>query len=120
MPVSETRRIVDAYCEAWMTGNVDRARTFLADDLDFEGSIDSFSSADDFVKALARFVDTLVEVKVARKFFDGDEAMLLYDCVTDTPAGTIRTAEHLRVEDGRIREIRLVYDATELRKLAAS
>jgi hypothetical protein len=46
------------------------------------------------------------------------EAALLYECVTRSPAGVIRTAEFFRLdEDGRIDAIRLVFDATELRKL---
>jgi hypothetical protein len=33
------------------------------------------------------------------------------------PAGTIRTAEAFTVRDGKIREIRLVFDPTELNRL---
>jgi hypothetical protein len=46
------------------------------------------------------------------------EAALLYDCVTASPAGVIRTAEFFRLDDDdRIAAIRLVFDAIELRKL---
>jgi hypothetical protein len=41
--------------------------------------------------------------------------MRLYDCIMHF--GTIRTAEHLGVTDGKISEIRVVFDATELRKV---
>jgi hypothetical protein len=34
-----------------------------------------------------------------------------------SPAGVIRTAEFFTITDGRIKSIRLVFDATELRKL---
>jgi hypothetical protein len=44
-------------------------------------------------------------------------AALLYDCDTISPAGVIRTAEFFTVKDGKIKSIRLVFDATELRKL---
>ncbi len=43
--------------------------------------------------------------------------MLLYDCLTDSPAGTIRTAEYFGVSAGKISEIRLVFDATLLREV---
>jgi hypothetical protein len=41
--------------------------------------------------------------------------MRLYDCIMDF--GTIRTAEYLGVTDGKISEIRVVFDATELPKM---
>ena len=41
--------------------------------------------------------------------------MRLYDCIIDF--GTIRTAEYLGVTDGKISEIRVVFDATELPKM---
>lgn len=43
---------------------------------------------------------------------------VLYDCELTRPAGTHRFAEFFRVEDGRITELRLLFDATEYRKLA--
>jgi hypothetical protein len=37
--------------------------------------------------------------------------------VTNSPAGTIRTAEFFGLRDGKIASIRLVFDATALRQL---
>jgi SnoaL-like domain len=112
-----TRAIVRGYHDAWTSGDLERARSHLADDLDFEGSIDRFTSAEPFVSALGGFGEMLEEARLLREFYDESGAALLYDCVTRSPAGTIRTAEFFRVEDGRIREIRLVFDATKLRQL---
>jgi hypothetical protein len=42
---------------------------------------------------------------------------LLYDCVTDTPAGTIRAAAFFWLRNSRIATIRLVFDATLLRQV---
>ena len=41
----------------------------------------------------------------------------MYDCDTATPAGVIRTAEFFTTKNGKISAIRLVFDASELRKL---
>ena len=41
----------------------------------------------------------------------------LYDCETGSPAGVIRTAEFFTITRGKISEIRLVFDASELRKM---
>lgn len=117
MPISDTRRIVDGYTNAWMRGDIDDARSYLADDLKFRGSIDRFDRAEDFTQALRAFSQMLREVNVLERFYDEGRASLLYDCVTETPAATVRTAEFFTVAGGKITKIRLVFDATELRKL---
>jgi hypothetical protein len=110
-------QIVKSYHNAWTRGHLDAARVYLADDLDFKGSIDSFHRADDFIAALTMFQKMLRGVNLIRSYFSETGAALLYDCDTETPAGVIRTAEFFTVEDDKIKSIRLVFDATELRKL---
>jgi hypothetical protein len=112
--------VVQSYHAAWTSGDLERARDLLADGLDFQGSIDRFTSADAFVATLAQFVQMVERVDLLAELYGENEASLLYDCVTRSPAGVIRTAEFFRLDDdGRIGAIRLVFDATELRKLMA-
>ena len=113
----EIRQLIETYHNAWTTGDMAHARGCLADDLDFRGSIDSFNKADDFVAGLTLFQGMLRRVTILRRFFDSEGGALLYDCETATPAGVLRTAEFFTVREGRIAGIRLVFDATELRKL---
>jgi hypothetical protein len=115
----DTKEIVTKYHQAWTTGDIKSARGYLADDLDFQGSIDKFNRADDFIAALSGFQKMLRGVPLIQSFFSQTGAALLYDCDTMSPAGIIRTAEFFTVADGKITEIRLVFDATELRKLMA-
>lgn len=112
-----TRQLIETYHNAWTAGDFVIARRCLADDLDFEGSIDVFHKADDFVGALKGFQSMLRDVKLLKSFFDQDGAALLYDCDTISPAGVIRTAEFFTIKGGKISEIRLVFDAAELRKM---
>jgi hypothetical protein len=111
------QQLIETYHNAWTTGDFATARGCLADDLEFKGSIDTFHSADDFVDALKRFQGMLRGVKLLQSFFDRDGAALLYDCDTVTPAGMIRTAEFFTIAGGKISNIQLVFDASELRKL---
>lgn len=111
------RQLIETYHKSWTTGDFDTARRCLADDLDFQGSIDAFHTADDFMGALKGFQGMLRGVTLLRSLFQEDGAALLYDCDTATPAGVIRTAEFFATKNGRIAEIRLVFDASELRKL---
>jgi len=112
----DTRELIDAYHCAWTSGDFVTARELLSDDLDFRGSIDTFSNADDFIAALTHFKEILRGVTMLRSFYDHQGAALLYDCDTVTPAGVIRTAEFFSVSENKITAIRLVFDATEMRK----
>jgi hypothetical protein len=45
------------------------ARLYLTDDLDFQGSIDTFRKADDFIAALTMFQKMLRRVNLIQSFF---------------------------------------------------
>lgn len=112
--------VVSAYHEAWTHRDMDTARSCLADDLDFQGPLDTFSRADEFIAALTAFAQMLTRVDLLERFDADDAAALLYDCVTNSPAGTIRTAEFFGLRDGKIASIRLVFDATALRQMMST
>ena len=115
----DTKQVVTNYHNAWTSGDMKAARVCLADDLDFQGSIDTFRRADDFIGALTMFQRMLRRVNLIQSFYSESGAALLYDCDTMSPAGMIRTAEFFTVKDSKIISVRLVFDATELRKLIA-
>jgi hypothetical protein len=109
--------VIRRYHEAWTQRDMGTARSCLADDLHFQGPIDTFSSADEFIATLTGFAQMLTRVDLLQEFYTDDAAALLYDCVTNSPAGTIRTAEFFGLRDGKVANIRLVFDATALRQV---
>ena len=113
----DAKQVITNYHNAWTKGDMQTARLYLTDDLDFQGSIDTFRKADDFIAALNMFQKMLRGVNLIQSFFSESGAALLYDCDTMSPAGVLRTAEFFTVAGGKITSIRLVFDATELRKL---
>lgn len=115
----DTKQIITNYHNAWTSGDMKAARVYLADDLDFQGSIDTSHRADDFIATLTVFQKMLSRVTLIYSFYSDNGAALLYDCYMMGPAGVIRTAEFFTVADAKIKTIRLVFDATELRKLMA-
>jgi ketosteroid isomerase-like protein len=82
----------------------------LAPDLQFVGPITSRSSARDYVGALVKLGAIHVRNEPKRVFVDGDEVCVIYDFVTDTPAGALPVIEWLRFAGKRIASIRLYYD----------
>jgi hypothetical protein len=51
-----------------------------------------------------------VRSDVKKVFTDGPDICVIYDFVTDTPAGAVPIVEWLRVEGGRISSVTLVFD----------
>jgi hypothetical protein len=112
-----TRTLIETYHHAWVSGDFAAARACLTDDLDFQGSMDTFSKAEDFIAALTQFKQIVLSVTIQQSFYEAQGAALLYDCNTATPAGILRTAEFFTVSENRISAIRLVFDATTLRQV---
>ncbi len=70
------------------------------------------------VPGVERFAKSVTSFRLVQELCVGSEMAVLYDCALTRPSGTHRFAEFFRVEDGLITELRLLFDATEYRKLA--
>jgi hypothetical protein len=115
----DIRQVVTNYHNVWTSGDMKAARVYLADDLDFQGSIDKFNRTDDFIVALTMFQKMLSRVTLIDSFYSDSGAALLFDCEMMGPVDVIRTGEFFTVKGDKIKAMRLVFDATELRKLMA-
>jgi hypothetical protein len=98
--VSDTRTAVEGYFAAWTRNDVDGARAWLADDLQFAGPSASYASAEAFMPALRGFAAITRGARVLELLVDGGRAAMLYDC--DLPGGTVRIASFFRVANGKI------------------
>jgi hypothetical protein len=111
MPSTSAREVVATYRKAFDSKDFKAARTLLADDLEFHGPIDTFHRADDFMASIQQLAPIIQRIEPRKLFVDGDDACLIYDMVTNTPAGTARIVEWYRVVGGRIKAIDAVFDA---------
>jgi len=98
------------YLEAVSQQRFDKLEALLAPDLKCTGPSITRSSAGEFIAALKQLTAIHIRSDVQRVFSDGDDVCIIYDFVTDTPAGALPTIEWLHFEQGRIRAIRLYYD----------
>jgi hypothetical protein len=120
MTIEQTKAAVEGYTQGWIGKDLATARTWLADDLDFQGAIDRFDRADPLIEAIRGLLPAITHVDRLVSMYEDSKAFLLYDFGTATPAGTIRCAEYFEVERGKIQRMRLVFDATKLRALMPS
>jgi hypothetical protein len=103
--------IVADYQQALGRGDFDGARKLLDDKLSFHGPIETFSRPEPYLESLKKLHHIIKRIDVKKSFVDGDDVCVLYDMVTDTPAGTAFIAEWYQVKRGKIAEIRVVFDA---------
>src|SRR6266851_297775 len=125
MSIDLTTDVTEAYYATWQNGidSFDEAglRGLLAADFVYEGPIAGRRpGVESFMQGLKAFVKTLQSLHMIAQVRAGNEAAFLYDCDVSQPAGTFRFADFLRVGDGQIHEVKLVFDATEFRKAAAA
>jgi hypothetical protein len=86
--MTSAKEIVERYKAAMGRGDFTAARELLHDDLAFYGPIDTFNRADDYIAASKRLANIIQRIDLKKVFVDGDDVCVLYDMVTNTPAGT--------------------------------
>jgi|SRR5262252_800867 len=98
------------YMDAINQQQFDMLEALLAPELTFTSPSTTRSTAREFLAGLKRLTAIHVRNEVKRVFADGDEVCVIYDFVTDTPAGALPAIEWLHIQEGRIRRIQLYYD----------
>jgi hypothetical protein len=110
MSTTDRKTLTLEYLNAVANRQYPKLEALLAPDLQFRGPSLTRTSAEDYLGALKRLGAIHVRNDVKRVFVDGDEVCVIYDFVTDTPAGALPTIEWLRFDGERIRSIDLYYD----------
>jgi ketosteroid isomerase-like protein len=100
--------VVEQYFAAFGRGDMAAARRLLWDDLSFRGPIDTFSKADDLIKALSALAPIVKGIEHRKVLVDGDDVATFYDMLT--PMGAAPIAEWHHVRDGKIDAIRVYFD----------
>ena len=102
---------VESYQAALGKGDFATARKLMQDNMTFQGPLDTFNKADDYLESLKMLASIIQRIDLKKVFVDGDDVCVLYDMVTNTPAGTAFIAEWYQVKDGKIAALRAVFDA---------
>jgi len=97
------------YIEAVGAHDLETVGGLLADGLSaiFAGAT---LGRDEWLGALNRLLPALVRNDIREVFADGDRACVVYDFVTDTPAGAVPCVELVTVEGDSITQIELIFD----------
>jgi len=109
MPESTARKIVDEFGAAFAAKDFTGARRLLHDDLSFEGPLDKFSRADDYVASITRLGTMMKGLRHEKTLAEGDDVAVFY--VLDTALGVAPVADWYTVRGGKIASIRTYFDA---------
>jgi len=103
--------VVESYRAALEGGDFGAARKLMLEDMTFQGPLDTFTTADQFLAVRKELAAIIQRIDVKKTFVDGDDVCVLYEMVTNTPAGTAFIAEWYQVKEGKIAATRAVFDA---------
>jgi len=109
--MTSASEVVESYRAALGKGDFATARKLMQDNMTFEGPFDTFNKADDYLEATRRLASIIQRIDLKKVFVDGDDVCVLYNMVTNTPAGTAFIAEWYQVKGGKIAALRAVFDA---------
>jgi hypothetical protein len=104
--------VVDFYVESWTGDDPGGVRRVIAPDADIEWNLDAPVDDEELVAVLHRIAVFADSVTVVSRVASDDGAALVYDLAA--PFGTARMAEFLAVSEGRITEVRQVYDVVTI------
>jgi len=109
MPDPTAADVVASYSRALSARDFETARALLADDLRFEGPIDTFDRADDYVNAIKGLLTMARGMEHQATIAQGDDVAVFYRL--DTPVAVAPVAEWYSVRDGKIAQLRAYFDA---------
>jgi len=113
MAAASAREVVDQYFDLFSRKRYDECRALLSDEgFSFQGPIDTFDNPDTFIAVVKNLGMLTREVRKLKVFEDGPDVCVIYDFEMQPPGeGTITIAEWFHVEEGKIRSIRIMFDA---------
>lgn len=106
---SPALQIALAYHEAWTNKDLDRAMSYIADDVVCDAPAGRIEGADAYRAFMAPFVLILRDAKLIAAFGDDATALVMYDTAT-VPVPSAPGAECVTVEDGKITYSRFLFD----------
>lgn len=106
---SNAQQIAVAYFEAWTNRDLDRAMSYIADDIVCDAPAGRLEGAEAYRDFMAPFVGILKNASLIASFGDGQTAVVVYDTET-VLVPSAPAAECVTVTNGRITYSRFIFD----------
>jgi ketosteroid isomerase-like protein len=106
---SPALRTALAYFDAWTGHDLDKAMSYIADDIVCDAPAGRLEGADAYRAFMGPFVQILTGSKLIAAFGDDKTALVMYDTET-VPVKSAPAAECVTVTDGKITYSRFIFD----------
>jgi hypothetical protein len=106
---SPALRTALAYHQAWTSHDLDKAMSYIADDIVCDAPAGRLEGADAYRGFMGPFVQILTGSELIGAFGDDQTALIMYDTET-VPVKSAPAAECVTVADGKIVYSRFVFD----------
>jgi len=106
---SPALRTALAYYQAWTSHDLDKAMSYIADDIVCDAPAGRLEGAEAYRGFLGPFVQILTRAKMVAAFGDDETALVMYDTET-VPVKSAPGAECVTVKSGKITHSRFVFD----------
>jgi len=113
MPAN-TAEMARAFTEAWSSGDIETAASYLADDVTFDGPVNHTQGKQDYLAGLGASARRASNLNILAALGDDDQAMILYELSTGPLRATY--AERLTFHEGKIHADRLIFDSYPMRQ----
>jgi ketosteroid isomerase-like protein len=102
-----------AYYEAWTSHDLDKAMSYVADDIVYDTPAGRLEGAEAYRAFQGPFTQILTGSKMIAAFGDDESALVMYDTET-VPVKSAPGAEYVNVKDGKITYGRTVFDSAPI------
>ena len=106
---SPALRTALAYFQAWTSRDIDRAMSYIADDVVCDAPAGRLEGADAYRGFMGPFVQILTGATMIAAFGDDETALVMYDTQT-VPVKSAPGAECVTVKGGKIIYSRFIFD----------
>jgi len=106
---SPAQKIALAYFEAWTNHDMDRAMTYIAEDVVCDAPAGRIEGAEAYRGFMTPFVGILKNATLTASFGDEETAVVVYDTET-VPVPSAPAAECVTVRNGKIVHSRFIFD----------
>src|ERR1700682_838963 len=107
---TEIHELVTSYIRAVGEHRLEALPAMIEHDVEFTVGDTTLRGADAVVGAFEGPSPIILRNDIRKVFVDADEAIVIYDFVTDTAAGAVLSVEHIKLKNGRIASSLLVFE----------
>jgi ketosteroid isomerase-like protein len=108
-PTSPALQVALAYYHAWTDKDMDRAMTYIAQDIVCDAPAGRIEGAGAYREFMGPFTQILKRAEMIAAFGDEEKAVVVYDTET-VPVKSAPAAECVTVKDGKITYSRFIFD----------